>query len=1238
MKILAIRIQNLASLEGVAKIDFTQEPLSTAGIFAITGPTGAGKSTILDALCLALYAKTPRYKQADSGIEVKNINQGDVRGILRDGTAEGLAEVDFVGVDQQHYRATWSVRRARNRSDGKLQDYDMSLENLNTKMPVPGKKTELLKEIERLVGLNFEQFTRSVLLAQGDFTAFLKAGKDEKASLLEKLTGTQVYSEISMRIFDRHREEAQHLRDLNLQRQGIPTLTPEELELLAAQKEELISTTKRLEQRINELTLEISWYEQCTILQASLEAAQKQQELVLAAKEEARPRTQRLQQVESVQLMRSPVENLHNTRQQLSDKESQLRQQQDVFDRLTGEQKLQDQALQQAEATLKEKTQVQEDAQPLLNNAKALDVQLAEKQKQVYQAGQDLEAARTKQQQLSATLAGKQQEIKTTEKEIDRLTQWKTENSSRQAVAEHESLILSKLQDATKWVETERDLLGRLQKIDKYTEQLQEKKVMLDQQQAGLGITLQKAKQAYDTTQAALATVSVQTLEQDRSKADVTVQQLTEAAAHWRLLYTAQQEQERIVGKLEAQQLDLAKQREQLLQTERDLEKARLQKETSQHMLERARLAATENVEKLRTQLIPNEPCPVCGSVQHPYVTDNPQLDHVLAELDATYQHQDQAYLQLRSAQSGLQQAIIQLTGNLASLEEERTGKQKQTQSLEATWSGFDIYANCMQEPVANRTEWLQARLQQEKERQRQLHEQLRAVQLQQQQAEIQRNERDQIDKRLTDIINKVKDTTRDLQSQQEQHQLHTNEFQKATDELAVIQNELIGYFASESWFNNWKAGPEKFEKQIRNFTAEWKNNLQTLDNQLQNQKTLAVNLSGLQEQATLLAGDALQKEQQVSNLSQQYDVLNADRKKLFEGAPVSAVEKTLKEAVDEGRRVLEQCRVNKEQLRVTLTRTATEKEQSEKDIQTLQQQQARLHEQIQQWLQVYNGEHTAILTEDALAQLLDFTPVWIEEERAALRRLDDALTSAQSVLKERATALEQHRQQRLPEQTVDELRHLLTEIKNNQQEYTRKQHEIDIQLRDDATNKQKIGTLLQTIEEQAQRTENWAKLNEVIGSADGKKFRQVAQEYTLDVLLSYANVHLDMLSKRYVLERIPQTLGLQVVDQDMADEVRTVFSLSGGESFLVSLALALGLASLSSNRMRVESLFIDEGFGSLDPNTLNVAMDALERLHHQGRKVGVISHVQEMTERIPVQIKVSKQQSGRSRVEVVGI
>ena len=178
--------------------------------------------------------------------------------------------------------------------------------------------------------------------------------------------------------------------------------------------------------------------------------------------------------------------------------------------------------------------------------------------------------------------------------------------------------------------------------------------------------------------------------------------------------------------------------------------------------------------------------------------------------------------------------------------------------------------------------------------------------------------------------------------------------------------------------------------------------------------------------------------------------------------------------------------------------------------------------------------------------------------------------------------------------------------------EMTAQKSECSFRLRTHEENKRKIAGFQQELSERRAMSERWAKLNELAGSADGAKFRRIAQGYTLDVLLSYANVQLRQLSRRYRLERVPDTLALQVIDQDMCDEIRTVHSLSGGESFLVSLALALGLSSLSSNRMKVESLFIDEGFGSLDAETLRVAMDALESLRTQGRKIGVISHVQD--------------------------
>jgi exonuclease SbcC len=324
--------------------------------------------------------------------------------------------------------------------------------------------------------------------------------------------------------------------------------------------------------------------------------------------------------------------------------------------------------------------------------------------------------------------------------------------------------------------------------------------------------------------------------------------------------------------------------------------------------------------------------------------------------------------------------------------------------------------------------------------------------------------------------------------------------------------------------------------------------------------------------------------------------------------------------------------------LQTSIAKATAQKEQLQKDINELRTQEDEARQVTEQWLTTFNQKHSLNFKTDELLILLQHTPEWIEQEQLALRAMDDAITQAESVLKERTSQLQQHEQQRLSERDFEELKELKEQSTKIFQQATQEKTENELLLQQDENNKKRIGDLLGKINEQATVVDDWAKLNDVIGSSDGKKFRQVAQEYTLDILLGYANMHLQILSQRYLLQRIPNTLGLQVLDQDMGDEVRTVFSLSGGESFLVSLALALGLSSLSSSRMQVESLFIDEGFGSLDPATLNIAMDALERLHNQGRKVGVISHVQEMTERIPVQIKVSKQQSGKSMVEVVSV
>ncbi|HEX5337599.1 MAG TPA: SbcC/MukB-like Walker B domain-containing protein, partial [Gallionella sp.] len=260
----------------------------------------------------------------------------------------------------------------------------------------------------------------------------------------------------------------------------------------------------------------------------------------------------------------------------------------------------------------------------------------------------------------------------------------------------------------------------------------------------------------------------------------------------------------------------------------------------------------------------------------------------------------------------------------------------------------------------------------------------------------------------------------------------------------------------------------------------------------------------------------------------------------------------------------------------------------------------------------------------------------WIRDERQKLQFIDSGLQKATAVLQERTAQREAIEQHRPTPDSADDVKAALARLESERQKAHESATALKLAIAQDQARRAQAAATLDALEKREASSRLWGQLNDLIGSADGKKFRNYAQQFTLDVLLGYANRHLTELARRYRLERIKDTLALMVVDQDMGDEPRSVHSLSGGESFLVSLALALGLASLASNRVRVESLFIDEGFGSLDAETLSVAMDALDGLQAMGRKVGVISHVQEMTERISTKILVQRLAGGKSQVVIV--
>jgi len=1243
MKILAIRIKNLASLEGDTEIDFTAEPLRSAGIFAITGPTGAGKSTILDALCLALYAKTPRYLQAkEIGMDIQDvgggtISQGDIRGILRDGTAEGFAEVDFVAVDAQHYRATWNIRRSRNKAEGSLQAYTVALKNIDTNTDIPGKKTELLPEIERLVGLNFEQFTRSVLLAQGDFTAFLKAPKDEKSSLLEKLTGTQIYSEISQRIFEKHRNEAQELRDLNLQREGILTLTQEELDAFIQQKTEIEKDIPEQEKRVDLLNKEITWHTQLSLLQSNLKTAIDKYRDVVEAKTNAASREQKLKQVERIQPARSLVDTKQQTEKLLADKSLVL---QDIEASSSGFQKQKgelEELLRTADNDLTGKTKAREDAKPLLEAAKVLDVQIKERTDQTKEAIKERDTALENKIQQEVQLQEKQQETNQLFKDIDALKKLKEENIARQPIADNQKLIVSKLDDAQKHLDALEILTNNIQTITGNINNQKNEKEKLTKVSFTISEELLRAQQVFDKLSKVLLKVDLPELENQKEAIGTILEDMIRAEAHWKMLFSKLVDYKSLNRKLTNNKTEIGIKEVSLKDVSEKLNTTQIQHDASLRMLEKARLAVTENVDSLRQQLVSGDPCPVCGSEEHPYLDHNPQLDHVLSELEVIYKQSQMAYKESLQKQSGLQGACLQLKKTISEQETEMTLIEPALENLQADWIKFPIYKDCANLPDEQTTTWIKNEIIAKKELQKSMDEKTMSYHRDKEQLDKQQQLFTKLGGLQNENTNQIKDVDRLLESYAEQLKQHNKEMEKVNKELKETEKMLTQYFSAPDWFNQWTKDPEQFIQRINSFTEKWKADIQKLESASGNYNVLLETLKGLEEKSKTLQAELEKKEGNLSGLNAQLLELDKKRKLIFNGGNVFTVEKGLQQAVDLAQQDLDKYKASMDTLQIEITRNETQKEHTEKDIARLQVQLNTEVEKIQQWLSSDNAKNVSTLDENGLLHLLALTPEWMETERTFLRAMDDAITEAQTVVNERRTSLTDHEKLRISERQPEELNGLLSDAKELLKNLLENINKIKFQLDQDAANKKAIGTLLDTINAKAIIVENWAKLNDIIGSADGKKFRQIAQEYTLDILLGYANVQLEVLSKRYLLQRIPDTLGLQVLDQDMGNEIRTVFSLSGGESFLVSLALALGLASLSSSRMQVESLFIDEGFGSLDPATLNIAMDALERLHNQGRKVGVISHVQEMTERIPVQIRVSKLQSGKSKVEIVG-
>ena len=955
MKILAIRLKNLTSIEGTVEVDFTAEPLHSAGIFAISGPTGAGKSTLLDALCLALYDKAPRFATSVESVNLADvgdnqINQSDVRNLLRRGTSDGYAEVDFLGIDGRRYRSRWSVRRTRNKISGSLQPQTLEVKELDTEKEFQGTKKELLIQLVELVGLTYEQFTRTVLLAQNDFATFLKSKGAAKAELLEKLTGTGVYSRISQEVYARNKA-AQEEVTLIQNRMNVIELMPEE-ELLALQKEkELLA-----EKRVTGIKLLAEQNEQLNVVRS----LKMQEDLWKKKQQEEQEEQARLKMLQGA--LASQEEGLVHFKAQW------------------------------------------EAIQPDLKKARQLDVQIQSQQDSYTQSKQMLQSANKQVSEQEQKMRMATEQLQVSYSSLNRLLNH---------VGIEEALQLEQVEEILR------------QEADKLT--------------AGINTNEERLLRLNSFGYPLL------TEEQMKLQKELTRQQ------NIRQLTETQTKTKAEIERLEKETTDCLK---QLTEQETALK-------VTQRLYENARMAVGKDVKALRQQLQEGEACPVCGSTAHPYHQEQEVVDTLFRSIEQEY--------------------------NAA-------------------------VANCQQ--INNRSIVLQRDWTHQKMVDGQIGEQLAALY----KAGIDAGNEEQIQHRLTELAERI-----------------------------------LEY---RNLYAEWQRSDEEIKK-MRAHCEALRENVSLC--RLAMQK-----VSSAKEQLLLLQNTASAEQKRFEVIEKALNVLRQERSQLLKG-----------NSADEAEAV-----VAKREKELNLA---------------------------------------------------------LEKARKEVEAVHNRLSGLQGEMKQITLAIgelqEQYKKIESPEQ--------LPEIIKKQQEENlnteRALSTMEARLLQQAKNKLTVEQIAKELAEKQTIAERWAKLNKLIGSADGAKFKVIAQSYTLNLLLLHANKHLSYLSKRYKLQQVPDTLALQVIDCDMCDEIRTVYSLSGGESFLISLALALGLSSLSSNNLKVESLFIDEGFGSLDAESLRTAMEALEQLQMQGRKIGVISHVQEMSERISVQVQVHKKVNGKSVLTVVG-
>lgn len=1213
MRILGIHFKNLNSLPGEWQIDFTHPAYVSDGIFAITGPTGAGKTTILDAICLGLYGRTPRLdKVTKSGNEIMSRQKG-----------ECFAEVTFE-TQKGRYRCHWSQRRARKQPDGELQQAKHEIADANTNEVLESKINQVGQFIEQATGMDFERFTRSMLLAQGGFAAFLQAPPDARSPILEQITGTEIYSQISIKVHERQRAEREKLELLSAQLKGIQVLSEEEeAAQQAILREKQIGETALLRQveMMRQVSLWLTTLASLTKEIVDLDSRwqeMEQRQLAFA------PESARLERARRAVSLEGDYRGVTSMRTQQA---NEIQEMNAALAALPAKEPTRADALlkvQNAERAISEARQRQQAEADIIKKVREIDARLSEQKKQINEKDKAINAAAGQVKTYQEGIRNSEDVCKKAQANLAAIQDYQRQHAADARLAEKMGVI-------TRGLSSLQEMVARQDKIIKDIDAAARKK-------NAAAAVCQKSE---NDSNKYCGELEIKQGELSRLTAEMTAVLKGRDIGEWRkeadvlkdrdrLLIQAVDLIERMDKTLSALKLlneklvslkDLhAKQLENIKTAFHN--KSLLEKDVEVRETQVALLSRIQNLEEERKRLADGQPCPLCGATDHPYAQGNvPELS--------------QAEAQLKKAKADLKKATDALN------RQENTQVKTAAELAYAEKEIADQSAACAEDEkkCLDVLQRLNLEITPE-DRSAKVHEALAMVRTgiaetsaiviaaeekgqKAQQAQV-ALEKIRVQLEKTDKV--LQDARLKLETAALEHDALMQNEKNLVAEMESVRMELLGDIAPFGVTQIHAAG---FDALLKNLTerkdiwrakqdenAAWEKKISDQNAAMEKEKALR----------SKLETDLAEMQRDSDYLMRGYESLNASRIELFGSKDTNAEEKRLADAVSRADLALEAARANfgaiEKDISILQEKIYSLKEKTGSRAVDLTQTEAQLKDRIRR--AGFEGE------EDYISSRLN------EEELKALMDKEQALNQAKIELdarrKDRVQSLAREREKNLTDQPLKTLQEKLAQDESAWKQLQESIGAIKSTLAENEKLKEKQGQSILTMQAQQKECERWDDLHALIGSNDGKKFRNFAQGLTFELMTRHANQQLMKMTDRYLLMRdASQQLELNVIDNYQAGEIRSTKNLSGGESFIVSLALALGLSQMASRTVRVDSLFLDEGFGTLDEDTLETALATLAGLRQDGKLIGVISHVPALKERIGTRIQVIPETGGQS-------